>query len=186
MTHPDQRYVEALLHNDTLVVKEIYQKYSGNIRRYIMANSGTEDDAADIMQEAMIDIYRQASTQQLQLTCPFEPYLLLICKRKWLNQLKKSGRSPVTKELDDVSMGEDVFALAEQMKMQDSRMQVFLDCFKAMGESCREILRRCMGGGDQETIAAELKITYGYLRKKKAECMAGLTKNIQSQLSKWQ
>ncbi|WP_127132574.1 RNA polymerase sigma factor [Pseudoflavitalea rhizosphaerae] len=185
MTHPDQRYVEALLHNDTLIVKEIYQKFSGNIRRYIIANSGSEDDAADIMQEAMIDIYKQASTQELTLTCPFEPYLLLICKRKWLNQLKKSGRNPVTKELDDVSMGEDVFALAEQMKMQDSRMQVFLDCFKTLGDSCREILRRCLGGGDQETIAAELKISYGYLRKKKTECMSTLTKNIQSQLSKW-
>lgn len=186
MTHPDQRFVEALLHNDTLVVKEIYQKFSGNIRRYIVANSGTEDDAADIMQEAMIDIYRQASTQQLQLTCPFEPYLLLICKRKWLNQLKKTSRAPVTKELDDVSMGEDVFALAEQMKLQDSRMQVFLDCFKALGESCRSILQRCLSGGDQESIAEELKISYGYLRKKKTECMSTLTKNIQSQLSKWQ
>ena len=185
MTHPDQRYVEALLSNDTLVVREIYQKFSGNIRRYIVANSGTEDDAADIMQEALIDIYRQASGQGLQLTCPFEPYLLLICKRKWLNQLKKSGRTPVTKELDDVSMGEDVFALAEQTKQQDHRMQVFLDCFKALGTSCQEILRKCLSGQDQETIAGQLKISYGYLRKKKTECMGTLTKNIQSQLSKW-
>lgn len=186
MTHPDQRYVTALLSNDTLVVKEIYQKYSGNIKRYIVANSGSEDDAADIMQEALIDIYRQASEQQLQLTCPFEPYLLLICKRKWLNNLKKSGRQPVTKELDDVSVGEDVFALAEQMQQQDHRMKVFLECFEQLGISCKEILKRCLGGGDQESIAASLKISYGYLRKKKAECMASLTKNIQSQLSKWQ
>lgn len=186
MTHPDQRYVTALLSNDTLVIKEIYQKYSGNIRRYIVANSGSEDDAADIMQEALIDIYRQASEQQLQLTCPFEPYLLLICKRKWLNNLKKSGRQPVTKELDDVSVGEDVFALAEQLQQQDHRMKVFLDCFQQLGTSCKDILKRCLGGGDQESIAASLNISYAYLRKKKSECMATLTKNIQSQLSKWQ
>jgi len=148
-----------------------------------MANSGSEDDAADIFQEALIDIYNQAKSKQLQLTCPFEPFLLLICKRKWLNILKKRGREPVTKELDDVSIGEDVFVLAEQMKQNDQRMQVFLQCFEKMGETCREIIKKCLGGEDQEKIAGQLKVTYGYLRKKKSECMAALTKMIYAELS---
>jgi DNA-directed RNA polymerase specialized sigma24 family protein len=114
----------------------------------------------------------------LQLTCPFEPFLVLVCKRKWLNELKKRGRQPVTKEVDDVSIGEDVFAVAEQLKHQDTRMQVFLQCFNELGTACKEIIQKCLGGEDQEKIAVQLKVTYGYLRKKKSECMASLTKMI--------
>ncbi len=176
--HTDQRFINALLHNDTLMVREIYQRFAPKISHYIMANSGSEDDAADILQEALIDIYKQAQQKKLQLTCPFEPFLLLVCKRKWLNELKKRGRQPVTKDVDDVSIGEDVFAMAEQLRHQDRKMQVFLQCFKELGKACQDILQKCLGGEDQEKIAEELKITYGYLRKKKSECMASLTKMI--------
>lgn len=164
-------------------MRDIYTKYAGKIRHYILANNGTEDDAADIFQEALIDIYNQAQHKQLQLTCPFEPFLLLICKRKWLNLLKKRGREPVTKDAADVSIGEDVFALAEQMKQSDQRMQVFLQCFEKLGDACKAIIQKCLGGEDQELIATQLQVTYGYLRKKKSECMATLTKMIHSQLS---
>ncbi len=103
--HTDQRYIQALLENDTLAVREIYSRYAGKVRAYILANSGSEDDAADIFQESLIDIYNQAKNKGLQLTCPFEPFLIIVCKRKWLNELKKRGRQPVTKEVDDVSIG---------------------------------------------------------------------------------
>ena len=165
-----------------VIVREIYTKYAAKVKHYIIANSGDADDAADIFQEALIDIYNQAKSKQLQLTCPFEPFLLLICKRKWLNILKKRGREPVTKEVDDVSIGEDVFALAEQMKQHDTRMQVFLLCFEKLGDACKEILKKCLGGNDQALIAEQLKVSYGYLRKKKSECMAALTKMIHAQI----
>ncbi|WP_315822571.1 hypothetical protein [Paraflavitalea speifideaquila] len=80
--------------------------------------------------------------------------------------------------MDDLSIGEDVFALAEQLKHNNERMQVFLQCFEKMGNTCKEIIRKCMGGEDQEKIAEQLKVTYGYLRKKKSECMASLTQMI--------
>jgi len=183
LLHTDQQYIQALLDNDVPVVREIYNKYASKVRQYILANSGSEDDAADIFQESLVDIYNQAKHKGLQLTCPFEPFLILVCKRKWLNELKKRGRQPVTKEIDDVSIGEDVFAMAEQLKQHQEKMQVFLLCFEKLGDSCKEIIRKCMSGEDQERIAEQLKVTYGYLRKKKSECMAALTQMVQQRLS---
>lgn len=183
--HTEQRYVQALLNNDTLLVREIYEKYAGKVRYYILANSGNEDDAADIFQEALVDIYNQAKYKDLQLTCPFEPFLILICKRKWLNELKKRSRQPVTKEVDDVSIGEDVFALAEQLQYNNDKMKWFLECFEKLGASCKEIIQKCLSGEDQEKIAEQLKVSYGYLRKKKSECMASLTKMIHPASAQW-
>jgi RNA polymerase sigma factor (sigma-70 family) len=184
--HTDQRYIHALLRNDVPVVKEIYEKFAGRVRYYILANNGTEDDAADILQETLIDIYNQAKHKQLQLTCPFEPFLLLLCKRKWLNELKKRERRPVTKDAIDVSVGEDVFALAEQCRLNGKKLEAFLECFEKLGDKCREIIKKSLSGAAQEAIAEELKVTYGYLRKKKSECMASLVEMIWNKKSEWQ
>lgn len=173
----------ALLQDDTAVIREIYANYAGKVKRYITANNGTEEDASDLFQEVLVEIYRQARDKGLQLTCPFEPYLILLCKRKWLNILKKRGRQPVTKDLEDVSIGEDVFKLAEQTLQQEQRLAVFRQCFERLNAGCREVIQKSMTGAHQEEIASQLKVSYGYLRKKKSECMAALAKMIHSQLS---
>ncbi len=177
--HADQRFVNALLHNDALLVKEIYNRFAAKVKTYIIQNNGFEDDAADIFQESLIDIYQQAQYKGLQLTCPFEPFLLLVCKRKWLNELKKRGRQGVTKSTEDLSeIGEDVFAIAEQMQLQDDKAKLFMSMFEKLGERCREIISKCLGNKPQEEVAEELGVSYAYLRKKKSECTAELVKMI--------
>jgi RNA polymerase sigma factor (sigma-70 family) len=180
--HTDQRYVTGLLQNDAAVVREIYERFSGKVKHYILQNNGLEDDAADVFQEALIDIYQQAQHKGLQLTCPFEAFILLICKRKWLNELKKRGTRRVTNDTDGLSdIGEDSFALAEQLQLQDDKAKLFIAMFQKLGEKCREIITLCLSRKPQEEIAASLGVTYAYLRKKKSECMATLIKSIQSQ-----
>jgi RNA polymerase sigma factor (sigma-70 family) len=183
--HADQRFVEGLVQNSGPVVKEIYDRFAGKVRNYILQNSGSEDDAADIFQEALIDIYQQARNKGLQLTCPFEAFLLLVCKRKWLNKLKKSSTIRVTTDPEVLSnVGEDVFILAEQLQLQNEKATLFMAMFEKLGEKCREVIRWCLSGKPQEEVAAALGVTYGYLRKKKSECMADLIKSIQSHQQK--
>ena len=179
--HTDQRYITGLLQNDTALVREIYSRFASKIKGYIIQNNGSEDDAADIFQESLIDIYQQASAKGLQLTCPFEPFLLLICKRKWLNELKKRGRRGVTKDPDDVyDLGEDVFAIAENMQVQEEKTSLFKAMFQQLGDRCREIISKCLGDNSQEEVAVELGVSYAYLRKKKSECMATLINLIKT------
>ena len=180
--HADQRYIIGLLNNDNQAVEEIYRLFSPSIRYQIQQRGGSEEDAADIFQESLIDIYNQAKYRNLELTCPFEPFLLLVCKRKWLNEVKKRGVSPVTKTKDDLSdYGEDVFAAAEQVGAAEDRIKLFFRQFERLGEKCREILRMSLTGDRQEKIAEALGVTYGYLRKKKSECMATLMAYVQEQ-----
>jgi RNA polymerase sigma factor (sigma-70 family) len=180
-THADQRYVEGLLNNDNQLVDEIYRLFSPTVRYWVLQNSGGEDDAADIFQESLIDIYNQAKHKGLELTCPFQPFLLLVCKRKWLNEIKKRGLRQVTKSSDDLSeYGEDVFAAAERVGVEEEKARLFFQQFERLGEKCREILRMSLTGERQEKIAALLGVSYGYLRKKKSECMATLMSWVQA------
>jgi DNA-directed RNA polymerase specialized sigma24 family protein len=70
--HADQYYIEALLHNETQVVGEIYRRFAPKVKYYVLQNSGSADDAADIFQESLVDIYNQAKYKDLRLSCPFD------------------------------------------------------------------------------------------------------------------
>jgi RNA polymerase sigma factor (sigma-70 family) len=180
--HPDQRYIEGLLRDDSPLIEEIYRRFSPTILRHIAKNGGSEADAADIFQESLIDIYHQAKHKSLQLTCPFEPFLLLVARRKWLNRIKKKGRGPVTKSPDELyPVGEDVFREAELLVAREDRVRHILQQFGRLGEKCREIIRRSLQGEKGEELAAALGVTHGYLRKKKSECMGTLLAYVQEQ-----
>jgi len=178
--HADQRFLTALLNNEVGLINEIYKKTAGKVKSFIVFNNGTIADAEDIFQEALVDIYNQAKYKGLQLTCPFEPFLLLVCKRKWLNELKKRSVLPVTNNEDDLlHIGEDTFEQAELLEKQQEQAVLFLKAFEKLGERCKEIIRWSMQGDAQEKVAEALGVTYGYLRKKKSECMASLIKMVQ-------
>lgn len=174
-THADQFYIEGLLQNNHTVIEKIYKQFSGKVTRYVLANNGTEDDAGDIFQEALIDIYNQAKYKSLTLSCPFEPFFLLICKRKWLNEIKKRSVLRVTNNEDDLlNISEDVFMQADELEEQQKQSALYLRMFEKLSDRCKEIISLALSDEHQEKIAAQLGVTYGYLRKKKSECIASL------------
>ena len=179
--HQDQRFLLALINSDTVLVNEIYKKCAGKVKSFVVFNNGTSSDAEDIFQEALVDIYHQAKYKDLQLTCPFEPFFLLVCKRKWLNVLKKKSILQVTNNEDDLLLvGEDTFEQAERLEEQKLQSDLFLKAFEQLGDRCKEIIQWSMKGDAQEKVAEALGVTYGYLMKKKSECMSTLIKLVNS------
>lgn len=176
MQHPDQKYVEALLKNDPLVLEELYEKFSGKIKWMILQNSGTETDAADIFQDALISIYNKAKTGDFELTCPMEAFLYLICKNKWLNVLNKRKTQKVTNtDTEGFNyIGEDSFRLAEDCIMHQERSALLAEKLSQMGESCKNLLKLSWSGLSMDEVAKQLNVSYAYARKKKSECMAKL------------
>lgn len=174
--HADHRFIIYLKENNSKGIDEIYKSYADNVKRYILKNSGDEDDAADIFQEALVDIYKLAYNPSFVLTCPFEAFLITVCKRKWLNVLKKRKQSPVTNSLDDLyTLKESDVSISESYSELIEEENTVMQVLEAMGERCKEIIKACMVGTHQEKVAESLGLTYAYLRKKKSECMSVLS-----------
>jgi len=112
--HEDQKYIEGLLGNNSFVIQAIYNKFAPKVISYIKSNSGDEDSAKDIIQEVLITIYHQAKEKNLQLTCPFDAYFFLLCKRKWLNELKKTNKKEVTINEETLSKNDSALELVDQ------------------------------------------------------------------------
>ena len=179
-THPDHIYIEALLKNDSRILSEIYAKYSHKIVSFIRKNNGNYDDAQDIIQETLVTIYHQAKEKNFILTCPFDAYFYLLCKRRWLNELKKRGAKRVTILEDDTSITEEQEQEVEETELFEKQSQLFEAKFKELGEKCQELLKASFKIKSMEKVAEFLGVTYGYARKKKSQCMGKLTQLVKN------
>jgi len=176
MDHPDTRYINALISNNEPLLKELYQKCFGKIRHFVTDNNGTEEDAWDILQEAMLSIFFRIKQKPLSLTCPFDAFIYIVCRNLWIKQLRKKNILRVTTdpEMGYSISGEDDLALAEECKRQEGRRELLAEKMKELGDGCRELLQQNWRGARLDEVAANLKISYAYARKKKTECMTKL------------
>lgn len=177
--HPDQMYIDGLVQNNSSVIQSIYKKFVPKVKSYIRTNSGDDDQAQDVIQEVLITIYNQAKIKGLQLTCPFDAYFFLLCKRRWLNELKKSSNKEVTLMDETVSIDEPVQEMAFQTETFDQKQSLFDEMFQKLGEKCQEVLKLSFVTKTMEEVAEKLNVTYGYVRKKKSLCTGQLTELIQ-------
>jgi len=176
MDHPDSIYINALITNNEPLLKELYQKCFGKIRNFVTQHNGTEEDAWDILQEAMTSIFLKIKQQPFNLTCPFDAFIYIVCRNLWIKQLRNKHLPGVTVDPDMVSSikADDDLIIAEECARQQERRKLFLEKLNELGDGCRELLQQNWRGAQLNEVAAKLKITYGYARKRKTECMAKL------------
>jgi len=178
--HADNIYIEALLKNDSRVLSKIYENFSHKIVAYVKKNNGNANDAQDIIQETLVTIFHQAKEKNFILTCPFDAYFYLLCKRRWLNELKKRGNKRVTILEDDTSITIEQEQQVEETELFEEQHQLFELKFKELSKKCQELLKISFKIKSMEKVAEILGVTYGYARKKKSQCLGKLTQLVKS------
>ncbi|AEH00562.1 RNA polymerase sigma factor [Lacinutrix sp. 5H-3-7-4] len=177
--HEDQKYIEGLLENNSFIIQAIYNKFVPKVINYVKQNSGDSDQAQDIVQDTIVTIYNQAKNKGLQLTCPFDAYFFLLCKRKWLNTLKKNNKKEVTINEEVLSKGDSAHELAMETALFSEKQALFNEMFQKLGTACKDLIKATFKIKSMEEVAASLGITYAYARKKKSLCIGQLTKLVQ-------
>ena len=149
------------------------------MKAYLSSRGCNEEDAGDLFQEALIDIYKLATNKQFVLSCPFEAFLLLVCKRKFFNKTKKTSLHVVTNGEEEAytNIPGDANASAEEHLNQLGREQLVMSLLEQMG-NCKEVILKSLLKKPQEEIAEELGMTYAYYRKRKSNCMGELAELV--------
>ena len=177
--HDDQKYIKGLVENNSFIIQAIYKKFVPKVINYIKNNSGDADKAQDIIQETLITIYNQAHKKNLQLTCPFDAYFFLLCKRKWLNELKKIKHNEVTINDEVLSIDDDAQELSFETSLFGEKETLFNEMFQKLGTACKDLLKATFKIKSMEEVAKSLNVSYAYARKKKSLCIGKLTQLVQ-------
>ncbi len=104
----------------------------------ICTNSGTEQEAKDVYQEAVIAFYERAQQQDFVLTCKIKTYLYAVCRRLWLKRLAEKKRFSITiPEAEAFEGAEEEANYAAERELSFTRMG---DALKGLGEPCKSII----------------------------------------------
>jgi len=179
------RLARGFANNDAQVLEEIYLKNFPTVRNYILKNSGTEDDAKDIYQEAVINAWINARDGKFEAKSQTSPgaYIYQIARYKWLDKLKsKKHRSTVRLADEDnhLPAEEEVMQIEERQERIDYSVKLYNE----LGGQCKQVLKMFyFEKRNLHEIANELEKEPGSIRTIKYRCMMKL-RNLHQSLQK--
>ncbi|HRP55592.1 sigma-70 family RNA polymerase sigma factor [Agriterribacter sp.] len=134
----EQELIRGLSVNDKNVIEAIYKDNYGVIQSLILNNNGTEDDAKDIFQEALIVLYEKAKSGVFELNCQIKTYLYSVSKRLWLKRLQKNSRYELQSNgLEETVYVEEDLGLHEK---RNSELGMMEHAMANIGEPCKSLL----------------------------------------------
>lgn len=159
--HADHVYLVALRKNDSRKLEELYRDCSPGIIRWVTANNGTEADAHDLFQEALLSLHRSAHKTGFELSCPINALIFTICRNQWINQLRRKKKEAEVRMVEAEryipdSATESAYERYEAEQLEKERLDASL---AQLSDTCRKLLRLLGRGVSSAEVAEKLGMT---------------------------
>lgn len=163
---------EAFRKSDEKILSQVYAMGLREVKKYVLANSGSPDDARDVFQDAMTIVWLniQNGKYRIQSDSSLQAYLIQIARYKWLDKLKSQSTK------SKVSLTENLtHSLSEDIHEDDGRLKYLQKLYAGLGEKCRQILDLFYYENKSlEEIGSKLNYDAASLRTMKYRCMMQL------------
>ena len=139
----DDELLMGLADGSDDALTQLYRRYFPMVLHFVTTNNGSEDDAKDIYQEALIVLFEKVRSGSLELHCQLKTYLYSVSRRLWLKQLTQKSRFmvrdveiPVADEIATDHLNDDLAYHEER----DRQFDLMADSLDRLGEPCRTLL----------------------------------------------
>lgn len=126
----EKEIFERVCQGDEKALEYLYKKYYRMMTKMVITNSGTEQEAKDIYQEALLVFWQKATSKNLVLTSKISTYVYSICKNLWRKELERKKR------LSGESKDGETF----QEHEKSEKARIMLECINELGDTCKKVL----------------------------------------------
>jgi RNA polymerase sigma factor (sigma-70 family) len=126
----EKEIFERICKGDEKALEVLYKKYYRMMTKLVISNSGTEEEARDVYQDALIVFWQKARSGNLVLTSKMSTFIYSICLNLWRKELDRKKR--LSNEEKDSSVVMDT-ETAEREK-------IIAKCIDQLGETCKKVL----------------------------------------------
>ena len=88
----DREIIKRIQTNDRTVLGELFTRYQRLVFSYIQNHGGSQEDAEDMLQEAIIVLWQKVNSGTFQLSARLSTFILAVAKNKWMAQMRKRKR----------------------------------------------------------------------------------------------
>ncbi len=130
--------LKGLAANDKQAIETIYRGNFAMIQSFILNNSGSQDDARDIFQEAMIVLFEKSRLDSFELSSQLKTYIYSVCRRLWLKRLNQMQR--YSGSLENVEETVQVEEDLETHEKRNTDFNLMETAMSKIGEPCKSLL----------------------------------------------
>src|SRR6478735_4121267 len=124
----DEEIISKIKRGDESALDFLYRKNYRMMVKMIIKNNGSEEEAKDVYQEALIVFWQKAQTEEFVLTSKISTYLYSICQNLWRKELERKSRHSYEES--------DVVEYMDQDAKE--RAQIIQKCLLELGETCKK------------------------------------------------
>ena len=183
INYSNEELLNGILRNDNVILQHIYKNFYYKVNLYIKKNSGDDDDANDVFQEAIIVVYRKLKANDLVINCAFETYLYSVCKFLWLKQLAhqiSEKEVKIESTLFETEFDHDFSELVEK----NERFKLYQKHFQLLGSDCQKLLQLFFDRVPLKQIAQIMGFSgEKYVKKRKFKCKEYLVNSIKQDIN---
>lgn len=126
----EKEIFERIQKGDEKALEFIYKKYYRMMTKLVITNSGTEEEARDVYQDALVVFWQKARSGNLVLTAKMSTFIYSICQNLWRKELDRKKRLSNEEKDSPQSMDLD----------SEERNKIIGQCLNQLGETCRKVL----------------------------------------------
>jgi len=177
---PFNRTVVLIKENDATTLKELYKTNFAKVKRYVLKNSGDEQQAKDVYQEAFLAMWRNIKNNQFsaESETAINGYLFQIAKYKWLDHVRSVKYKNTTFINRDIEYDEPEIEIED---LKNQKIKIIMECIGNLGERCQILLKLFyFERKNYKEIAKILSIDEAYARTAKYRCQEQIKKMTQT------
>ncbi len=176
MVHYTQNgIIDGIKRQDKDVLKYVYRQFYPMVRHFIIRNHGSEEDAQDVFQEAVVAIFQRVRRRRLVLDCTFKTYFYSVVRHIWLQYMERQRMRYEFSDLDE-------YIIMEEPELYDDfkdKKAIYQKHFMQLTELCRKVLMMFIDKVPFDEIATTLGYKgRQYAIKRKYECMKSLINRV--------
>lgn len=126
----DSEILERISRGDERMLDRLYKKYYRMMTNIVLSNNGTEQEAKDVYQEALLVFWQKTVSGKLVLTSKISTYLYSICLNQWRKELERKSRLSSEEVESSYDLPHDAL----------ERARIVRECIEELGDVCKKVL----------------------------------------------
>lgn len=132
----DNQYIRRIRENDRSVLGDLFRRHQKGIRRYIQRAGGTEAEAEELLQEAIILLWQKVHHGRFHLSTRLNTFLLAVVKYKW--NVERHQKRQRWNQQNSPETVEDLFAPEWRPGLQE--VQLVQEALEKLAPICKQLL----------------------------------------------
>lgn len=137
---PFNKTVALIKQNDATTLKELYKVNYIKVKHFVLKNSGSEQQAKDVYQEAFLAMWRNIKNDKFsaESETAINGYIYTIAKNKWMDHLRSLRYKNTTFINREIEFDETE---TEENELQSRKIKLIMEAVSQLGERCQLLLK---------------------------------------------